>query len=244
MKTHSAQLLARTIMVLASLSPAAIVAAQDRPNRFPNKPSLPEGSSAVLELRNIVNTRTAFVGEQFYCTTINPMTAENRILIPAGSFVRGYVTQIERPRKVKGKTKLALRFDMLTLPNGTTKPLQAAFVGIASMRTDLHLSQREVVSSDSNWRSDLASIATNSSQTAIVGAMSGMSAGDSGLWSGVAGGGSGIIRLAYLLTSRSEDFVLTPGTSLEIRLEAPLVFSAGEIESTHQSAQEFASIPN
>lgn len=238
MNTHRIQRVF-TILVLATLPPA-ISTAQDHPN----PQILPEGSSLILELRNIVNTRTAYIGEQFYCTTVHPVAAANRILIPAGTFVRGYVTQIERPKRAKGKTTLTLRFASLTLPNGTTKPLQAAFVGIASMRTDIHLSQREVISTDSNWRRDLAGIATSSSQTAIVGAMSGMSAGDSGLWSAVVGGGSSILRLAYVLTSRNDDFILAPGTSFEIRLEAPLAFSPGELESPHQLAPELASAPH
>lgn len=225
---NSKPLFTRIFVALAMLFVVSALAAQNQPVLLSHRSTLPEGTSAVLELRTIINTHTAFVGEQFYCTTVNPMVDDNRILIPAGSFVRGQITHIERPRKVKGHTQLGVRFDSVTLPNGMTKPLSAALVGFSSMRSDIHLSQGEAITGDSTWRSDLAGIAINSSQSAMVGAMSGMSGGNSGTWSGVTGGASGIIRLAFLLVSRSDDFVLAPGTSMEIRLDAPVAFSEGE----------------
>lgn len=241
---HSMQSFTRTFTALVALFVTTALAAQNEPAHLSNRPTLPEGTSVLVELRNIINTRTAFVGEQFYCTTINPMVDNNRVLIPAGSFVRGQITGIRRPRKVKGQTQLALRFDSVIISNGITKPLAAALIGFSSMRTDIHLSQGEVITSDSKWRSDLAAIAVSSSQSAMMGAMSGMSGGNSGTWSGVAGGASSVIRLAFLLTSRSDDFVLVPGTSMEIRLEAPVAFSEGEIKSTSESQTELAQIVN
>jgi hypothetical protein len=44
-----------------------------------------------------------------------------------GTYVKGEITQVTRPGKVKGKTELGLRFDEITLPNGVTKPLRHAF---------------------------------------------------------------------------------------------------------------------
>jgi hypothetical protein len=234
----------RIFPTLAALCVATTLAAQNETVHLSNRPALPVGTSALLELRNIINTHTALVGQQFSCTTISPIVENNRILIPAGSFVHGQVTHVERPRKVKGHTQLALRFDSVTLPNGITKPLAAALVGFSTTRTDIHLSQREVITGDSSWRSDLAGIAISSSQSAMVGAMSGMSGGDSGIWSGVTGGASGVIRLAHLLVSRSDDFVLVPGTTMEIRLEAPVAFSEGEITSASESRTELAQIAN
>lgn len=241
---HSEQSFRRICAALAALCIASTLAAQNEPARLSSGPALPEGTSAVLELRNLINTHTAYVGEQFYCTTVNPLVEGNRILVPAGSFVRGEITHIQRPRKLRGHTQIALRFDSLTLTDGVTRPLAAALVGFSSMRSDIHLSKGEAISADSSWRSDLAGIATNSSQFAVVGAMSGMSGGSSGLWSGVAGAGTGVIRLAFLLTSRSDDFVLAPGTSMEIRLEAPVSFSETEIKPVSESQPQVAQIEN
>ncbi len=235
--------IASTVLRLAFCF-AGTLFAQNEPVHLSSRLALPDGTSATLELRTVISTHTAFVGEQFYCTTVSPLVEVNRVIVPAGSFVRGQITHVERPRKIKGHTRIALRFDSLILPNGTTKPLLATLAGFSTMRSDIHLSQGEAITGESSWRGDLAGIAANSSQFAIVGAMSGMSAGDSGMWSGVAGAGSSVIRLAYLLTSRSDDFELAPGTSIEIRLEAPLAFTEDEIKPAVELRTELAQSAN
>src|SRR3989304_4601791 len=55
-----------------------------------------------LTLKNAINSRTAFVGQAIYCETIYPITVGNRIVIPVGTYVKGAVTQVVRPGRIKG----------------------------------------------------------------------------------------------------------------------------------------------
>src|ERR1700674_2228118 len=80
---------------------------------------IPVNTTIPLELKNTLNSRTAYVGQAVYCETIYPITLGNRIVIPVGSYVRGAVTQVVRPGRVKGRAQIGLRFDSLTLPGGT-----------------------------------------------------------------------------------------------------------------------------
>ena len=51
--------------------------------------------------------------------------ARPKIVIPAGSYVMGTITDTKRPGKVKGKGEFYLRFDSLMLPNGVTRDFSA-----------------------------------------------------------------------------------------------------------------------
>ena len=90
-----------------------------------SKVVVPAETTIPLELRNTINSRTAYVGQAVYCETIYPITVGNRIVIPVGSYVKGRVTEVSRPGRVKGKAQLGIRFDSITLSNGTTRPLRA-----------------------------------------------------------------------------------------------------------------------
>jgi type IV secretory pathway VirB10-like protein len=104
------------------------------------KEAIPQRSSAIivpvsttmpLALKNTINSRTAFVGQAIYCETIYPIALGNRIVIPVGTYVKGAVTQVVRPGRVKGKSQVGIRFDTITLPNGTTRPLRATLSSYA-----------------------------------------------------------------------------------------------------------------
>src|SRR3989454_8179722 len=92
---------------------------------------VPANTTIPLELRNTISSRTAYVGQSIYCETIYPITIGNRIVIPVGSYVKGAVTQVIRPGRVKGKAQIGLRFESITLPNGTTHRLRATLSGFA-----------------------------------------------------------------------------------------------------------------
>jgi type IV secretion system protein VirB10 len=81
-----------------------------------------------LALKNTINSRTAFVGQAIYCETIYPIALGNRIVIPVGTYVKGSVTQVVRPGRVKGKSQVGIRFDTITLPNGTTRRCEPRFL--------------------------------------------------------------------------------------------------------------------
>ena len=46
---------------------------------------MPINTTIPLELSNTVTSRTAYAGQAIYCTTIYPITVNNRIVIPVGS---------------------------------------------------------------------------------------------------------------------------------------------------------------
>jgi type IV secretory pathway VirB10-like protein len=90
------------------------------------KIEIPKDTTIPMILMNTINTRSAYVGQAIYCESIYPITVRNHIVIPKGSSIRGTVTEVLHPGRLKGRAQLGLRFDELILPNGTTRHLRAA----------------------------------------------------------------------------------------------------------------------
>ena len=111
-------------------TPAANPARADSPVAAPNaKIVVPADTTIPMILLNTINTKSAYVGQSIYCESIYPITVGNHIIIPKGSSIRGTVTEVIRPGRVKGRAQLGLRFDELILPNGTTRHLRATLRG-------------------------------------------------------------------------------------------------------------------
>ncbi len=192
---------------------------------------VPVDTTIPLVLRNTISTRTASVGDSVYCDTIYPITVGNRIVIPVGSYIRGSVTQVVRPGRVRGIGQLGLRFDSITLRNGTTLPLRATLSGYGGNGREGFKKSESKIEGESSKGHDAGTIA----QTTIAGAEVGTIAG--GLSRGHAIKGLGIgsaagaaAGVATVLLSRGKEIVLTPGTNFELQLLAPLRLENDQVD--------------
>ena len=88
------------------------------------------GTVIPVTLTSRINTKNAKDGDGVYGKTTFPITINNKIVIPEGSFVRGKVTEVRRPGRVKGKAELTLNFQTLVLPSGITVPIYTSLGGI------------------------------------------------------------------------------------------------------------------
>ncbi len=175
---------------------------------------VPEGAIIPLELKNTIHSHTAYIGESVYCESIFPVTADDRILIPAHSFVLGTVTDVVQPGRVKGKAQISLLFDTITLPDGTTRPIKATVYSIAGTRLGTSKAGEE-----SAQQPEGADLARSGAGDAVIDASGlGGSSPVSALSQGVGG-------LVVMLVTRGKDILLRPGTTLEIQLTEPLSFA-------------------
>jgi hypothetical protein len=209
---------------------AAPTAPATRPAPDDSKLVVPAETTIPLVLVNTVNTRTAYVGQAIYCETVFPITAGNRIVIPKGSSVKGAVTQVVRPGHVKGRAQIGLRFEELILPNGTTVPLRATLSGFGSSGNEDFNPSEGKVKGQSSKGEDAGKIARTTASGAEVGVITGAVRGHTGEGLGIGSAAGAAGGLIWVLASRGKDVVLPRGTSLELRLSAPVTFSRYEIE--------------
>lgn len=191
---------------------------------------VPAETTIPLVLRNTISSRTASVGQAIYCETIYPITVGNRIVIPTGSYVKGSVTQVVRPGRLKGKAQLGLRFDSITLANGTTRPLRATLSGFAGNGKEGFRRQESKVEGESSKGQDAATVAGTTITGTEIGAIAGARSGSigKGLGLGSAAGAAG--GLIWVLAKRGKDILLPSGTNLELQLSAPLIFGNDDVD--------------
>lgn len=196
---------------------------------------VPVNTTIPLELRSAINSRTAYAGQAVYCDTVYPIVVHNRVVIPVGSYVKGRVTQVARPGRVKGKAQLGLRFDEITLPNGVTKSLRAVLSGFGGNGNEGFKPKEGKIQGESSKGKDAEVIAVSGAEGAGIGSIAGISGGHSGVGAGVGGAAGALGGLVYVLATRGKEIVLPQGTNLELQLAAPLSYYSDEVESTTTS---------
>ncbi|MGH9862389.1 MAG: hypothetical protein ACRD35_03115 [Candidatus Acidiferrales bacterium] len=184
--------------------------------------TIPVGTRLPLVLQNTVNTKTAEVGDSLYFESVYPVVISNRILIPVGSFVRGTVTQVKRPGRVRGRGEMHVRFDELTLPNGYTVELHASLVTTGARQKEEIDRGEGGIKGDSTKGQDVTTIGAATGAGAGIGAATARSAKGGAIGAGV-GAAAGLV--AVLLT-RGRELELPRGTTVDIVFDRPLELDA------------------
>ena len=191
---------------------------------------VPAETTIPVRLLNTISTRSGYVGQAIYCETIFPITVNNRIVIPVGSSIKGAVTQVVRPGRVKGKAQLGLRFETLILPSGTTMRLRGTLSGFGGNGKETFKKKESKIEADSSKGEDAGKIA----ETTITGAEIGTIAGvgthrvGTGLGAGSAAGALG--GLIWVLASRGKELLLPSGTTMELQLATPLTLERFDVD--------------
>ncbi len=213
-------------MTLAGLGLPGIGRAQDMNANSQPGPEVvvPEGTMLSVTLTTFLNTRSSHVGDMFYAETAYPVWINQQLVIPRDSLIRGTVTEVVRPGKIKGRGRLALRMDSVQLPNGVSRNLIASLQGIHSPGVEKLDPDREVVETDSSKGTDAGILAATGGQGAMIGAIA-----DGGQGTAIGAGAGAAVGIATVLLSRGPDLILEPGTQFDLRLKQPMRFAYGEI---------------
>jgi hypothetical protein len=187
------------------------------------------GTRIPLSMINSVSTKSASVGDRVYLETVFPTVVNGRIVIPAGSYVEGTVTEVKRAGRIKGRSEMYVRFDSLTLPNGVTRNFRGR-IGTLDARAAENLDRDEgKLKGAGNKAGDARTVAETAGAGASVGAIAGAAAGRPG--TGVLAGGAGgaAAGLVAVLLTRGPDAMLAKGTTVEMVLDRALQFDETEL---------------
>jgi hypothetical protein len=162
---------------------------------------LPTGTNLYLELRSGIASDTSQVEDTVRARLRRPISKDGRTILPAGTQVVGYVTDVERPGRVSGRAKIAMRFTVVR-HDGEEYDMRTRAI------------EREA---DSTKGKDAAKVGIGAGAGAAVGAVLG---GGSGAATGAAIGAAAGTGTA--LATKGEDVRLDVGTLLDTQLTAPL----------------------
>lgn len=210
----------------------------------PGKLLVPAGTRLPLVLHNSISTRSAKPGDPVYLETLFPITVENRIVIPAGSYVSGEVVEAKRPGRVKGRGQLSLRLNTMILPNGYTVDFNALPTSAGTGGNE-SVEEEGKVKGDTDKSSDAGTVIRTTTEGTIVGAGVGGLGGRTGKGAGIGTiAGAGVGLLAVLLT-RGPEVELPRGTNLDVMLDRPLYLDEDKIQFTDPGrASSLAGPPN
>ncbi len=175
---------------------------------------VPAGTVIPITLTTRISTKNAKDGDGVYGKTIFPITIDNKIVIPEGSYVRGKISEVKKAGRVKGKAELTLNFQILVLPSGTTIPIYTSLGGVGAGGDR---KGEATVQGDSSKGKDAGTIGKTAAEGGLIGVIAGRGKG-----AAVGGAGGAAAGAAAVLLTRGEDLVLEPGTSIEIVLDRPI----------------------
>jgi hypothetical protein len=159
---------------------------------------VPSGTEFDVRLQNSLNSGTAVVEDRFEGTTLSDVVVSGRVLIPAGSVMRGVVTAVEPGTRINRTARLTVSFDQVTI-NGRSHPLRATVT--------------EAIEGE-GIRGEVGRTGAGAGVGAVIGGILG---GVKGAVLGAVIGGGGTIA-----ATEGREVDLPQGTVLRVRLDSPL----------------------
>lgn len=202
---------------------------------------LEAGTKIPLSMLNSISSKNAADGDRIYLETIFPVMADGRIIIPVGSSVAGTVTRVNRPGRAKGRGELYVRFDSIILPNGVMRDFRAR-VGALDGRATEQLDRTEgKIRSDSGKTEDAIKIGSTTAAGASAGSLVGIATKTPGMGAGIGAAAGAAAGLAAVMLTRGPDAMLAKGTTLDMVLDRPLIFSKDEVDFSGAPSRRAAS---
>jgi hypothetical protein len=218
-----------TLLVLSALamaqtpSPAPAVANTTAPSTGAQL-EIPAGTKVPLALKNAISTKTTREGDPVYAETVFPVVVNERVVIPAGTYVQGRITSSKRAGRVKGRAEVLMHFTTLIYPSGYTVVLPGALDRVPGADKTSMKGDEGTIRQDSQTAEKIGTVAGPTATGATVGAITG--GGKGALIGGAAGGAVGT---AIALLSRGTDVRLETGTTVEMVIQRPVTLDSARI---------------
>jgi hypothetical protein len=158
---------------------------------------IPVGTEMDVRLQNALNSGTNQVEDRFEATTLVDVGVNSRVVIPAGSVMRGVVTQVEPATRTNRTARMTVSFDQVTV-NGQAYAIR----GTVSEAIE-----------GSGIKGETARIGTGAGVGAVIGGLLG---GFKGALAGILIGGGGTIA-----ATEGKEVQIPQGSVLRVRLDSP-----------------------
>lgn len=173
---------------------------------------IPRKTEIFITLGRSINTKTATAGDKFYGVVDVPVTVDDEIVIPIGSHIIGHIGASQKPGYLRGKAQLALRFDTIILPDGTTRQIEAVAQSVEGYETGT--SEDGTIQASGGQGAETLGSATGGAVTGgVIGAIAGRDWKGVGVGSAVGAAGGAILGVF----KKGEEVALPKGTSVTVQ---------------------------
>lgn len=198
--------------------------------RDPNLAVIPAGSKIPLTLTQAISTKNAREGDAVYAQTAFPFVMNDRILVPAGTYIQGRISRVERAGRMKGRAEILIHFTSLIYPSGYTVMLPASIENTPGAEHNGVKDKEGTIQEDK----DTGKRVEEAAKGAAIGTMGGATAGGlatGGLNGARVGAGLGAAAgIAWALLKHGPDVRLEVGTSIEMEVQRDITVDTSRIQ--------------
>jgi len=208
------------------VKPAPVVASTSTPTATSpaNQLVIPAGSKLPLALKQAISTKNGREGDPVYAETTFPFVVNDRVLVPAGTYVQGKISRVQRAGHVKGRAEILIHFTSLIYPSGYTVLLPGSVDNVPGSDKTSMKDEEGTIRQDSETGKKVATAASTAGTGAIVGGIS-----NGGKGAAIGAGIGGAVGTAIALLSRGSDVKLDAGSTLEMTLQREVSLDASRV---------------
>jgi hypothetical protein len=195
----------------------------------PSLAVIPAGTRIPLSLAQAISTKNAREGDPVYATTTFPFVVNERILVPAGTYIQGKISRVQHAGRSKQRAELLLHFTSMIYPSGYTVMLPASVENTPGADDNSVKDKEGTIQADKDTGKRVEDAAKGAAVGGTVGSIGGLGAGgvNGARYGGLAGIAGGV---AWALLKHGPDVKLPVGTSIEMEIQRPISVDASRIQ--------------
>ena len=194
----------------------------------PNSATIPAGAKVPLVLKQAISTKNAREGDAVYAETAFPFVLNDRVLIPAGTYIQGKISRTERSTRGK-RAEILIHFTSMIYPSGYTVMLPGSVQNTPGADDHTVKDAEGTIQQDKNTGKRVEEAAKGAAVGGTVGTIGGAAAGglNGARYGGLAGLAGGA---AWALLKHGPDVKLDVGTSIEMEIQRAVTVDASRIQ--------------
>jgi type IV secretion system protein VirB10 len=193
---------------------------------------IPAGTKVPVALKHAISTKGSRDGDAVYAETTFPVVLNDRVLIPAGTYVQGRISHIQQAGRIKGKAQVLMHFTTLIYPSGYTVILPGSIENAPGVDNTKVKDQEGTITGDGKTAEKIGTIASTAASGTVIGAATG---GGKGALIGAGVGGA--VGTAIAMLTRGNDVKMDAGTTLEVIIQRDVPLDAGRVPTTTGRSQ-------
>lgn len=195
----------------------------------PNAVVIPAGTKIPLLLKQAISTKNAREGDAVYAETAFPFVMNDRIVIPAGTYIQGKITHTEPAGRSKKRAEILIHFTSMIYPTGYTVMLPASVENTPGNDSNSVKDKEGTIQADKDTGKRVEDAAKGAAVGGTVGTIAGAAAGgyNGARYGGLAGIAGGV---AWALLKHGPEVKLEVGTSLEMEIQRPIPVDGSRIQ--------------
>ena len=190
---------------------------------------IPAGSKIPLSLKQAISTKNAREGDAVYAETVFPFVLNDRMLIPAGTYIQGKIMHTEHPGRSKKRAEILIHFTSMIYPSGYTVLLPGSVDNTPGADSNGVKDSEGTIQQDKDTGKRVEDAAKGAAVGGTVGSIGGLAAGglNGARYGGLAGLAGGV---AWALLKHGPDVKLDVGTSIEMEIQRDVKIDPSRIQ--------------